>query len=74
MPRPELASPSALVVGMSKPHRGPGLRTPGAVPAIEPYATLVQDGVELMLLRRAEENTSAANSRRDGVFWVMIES
>jgi hypothetical protein len=31
------------------------------VPAIEPYvyASLIQDGVELMLLRRAEENQSA---------------
>jgi hypothetical protein len=38
-----------------------GFRTPGTVPAIEPYvyASLIQDGVELMLLRRAEENQSA---------------
>jgi hypothetical protein len=42
-----------------------GCRTAGTVPAIEPYvyASLIRDGVELMLLGRAEEDQPAAACR-----------
>ena len=73
------AVPTFLVANVARTARWYreclGFRTAGTVPAAEPYvyASLVRDGVELMLLRAGREDPADAVVRRpEGVWDVYV--